>query len=67
MPKMNGKEAYDEIRKIKPGIKVIFASGYPPDILQETLSLATGHRWSPNPFLRSDLVKKVRSVLDRAK
>jgi len=27
MPKKNGKEAYEEIRRIKPSIKGIFASG----------------------------------------
>ena len=28
MPKKTGKEAYDEIRKVEPDIKVIFTSGY---------------------------------------
>jgi len=32
MPKMNGREAYNEIHKIKPDIKVIFTSGYTRDV-----------------------------------
>jgi DNA-binding NtrC family response regulator len=28
MPKKSGKAAYDEIKKIKPGIKTLFISGY---------------------------------------
>ena len=35
MPKKNGKECYDEIKKIAPDIKVIFASGYTTDILHK--------------------------------
>jgi CheY-like chemotaxis protein/two-component sensor histidine kinase len=35
MPKMNGKEASDEIKKIKPGMKVLFASGYDPDLVRQ--------------------------------
>ncbi|GFO59722.1 histidine kinase [Geomonas silvestris] len=31
MPKLNGKEAYTEISQLKPGIKVLFTSGYTPD------------------------------------
>ncbi len=31
MPKRSGKEVYDEIKKVKPGIKVIFVSGYTAD------------------------------------
>ena len=31
MPGMNGREAYERIKKIKPGLKVLFASGYPSD------------------------------------
>ncbi|MBT9538045.1 MAG: response regulator, partial [Nitrospirae bacterium] len=31
MPGMNGREAYERIKKIKPKLKVLFASGYPSD------------------------------------
>lgn len=33
MPRKNGGEAYIEIRKIDPRVKVIFMSGYPADIM----------------------------------
>ena len=42
MPKMNGKEAYEEIRKLNPDMKVIFASGYAPDIVRQKVSLEKG-------------------------
>ena len=33
MPKQNGKQAYDEIRKIRPDVKVLFTSGYTSDVI----------------------------------
>ena len=35
MPKRTGKEAYDEIRKIRPDIKILYSSGYAPDIIRQ--------------------------------
>jgi len=67
MPKMNGKEASDEIRKIKPGMKVLFASGYDPDLLQQKTLLEEGVHLVYKPISPMDLLRKVRSVLDEVK
>jgi CheY-like chemotaxis protein len=64
MPKMNGKEASDEIRKIKPDLKVLFASGYDPDLLQQKELLGDGVHLVYKPISPMDLLRKVRSVLD---
>jgi CheY-like chemotaxis protein/two-component sensor histidine kinase len=64
MPKMNGKEAADEIRKIKPEMKVLFASGYDPDLLQQKELLGDGVHLVYKPISPMDLLRKVRSVLD---
>jgi len=64
MPKMNGKEAYDEIRKIKPDMKVIFASGYAPDLVRQKASLENGAHLVFKPISPMQLLRKVRSVLD---
>jgi PAS domain S-box-containing protein len=64
MPKMNGKEASDEIRKIKPEMKVLFASGYDPDLLQQKALLEDGVHLVYKPISPMDLLRKVRSVLD---
>lgn len=66
MPIMNGKDASDEIRRMKPGIRTIFASGYAPDIVQEKLSHEEGLQIISKPMSSSDLLIKVRSVLDKA-
>jgi len=65
MPKKSGKEAYDEIRKMTPDVRVIFASGYSPDIIRDKASLGEGTEVLYKPVTPSDLLQKVRSVLDR--
>ncbi|HWR57821.1 MAG TPA: PAS domain S-box protein, partial [Thermodesulfovibrionales bacterium] len=65
MPKKNGKEAYDEFRIIKPGVKAIFVSGYAEDIISKEGLLDPGIEFIPKPVSPSDLLKKVREVLDR--
>jgi PAS domain S-box-containing protein len=67
MPKMNGKECYDEIRKTKPDIKTIYISGYTADIIQKK-GIVTEHLdLILKPVLPNELLKKVREVLDRSK
>jgi len=64
MPRKNGKEMQDEIRKIKPGIKVIFISGYSADIMQKKGMLEEGTEFITKPYKKNDLLQKVREVLD---
>jgi signal transduction histidine kinase/DNA-binding response OmpR family regulator len=64
MPKMNGKEASDLIRKMKAGVKTIFASGYAPDLVQHKISLDDGSFLLTKPVSPYDLMKTVRRVLD---
>ncbi|PKN11730.1 MAG: hypothetical protein CVU69_11295 [Deltaproteobacteria bacterium HGW-Deltaproteobacteria-4] len=64
MPKMNGKEALDEIRKIRPGIKAIFSSGYAPDTIRQKTSMADGVHLISKPAPPAELLRKVRQVLD---
>ena len=64
MPKKTGKEAYDEIREIMPDIKVIFASGYAPETIQQKAMVNGNLIFTSKPFSPTDLLKKVRSALD---
>jgi len=67
MPGKNGKEILAEIRKITPGMKFIFISGYSADIVQERGMgvLEEGVELLTKPFLKNDLLRKVREMLDR--
>ena len=64
MPKKNGREAYDEIRKARPDIPVLFASGYSPDIIREKSLIDKDVALIYKPMSPQDLLKKVREVLD---
>ena len=63
MPKMNGKDAYSEITKINPCMKVLFTSGYTPDdVLKKGLTFSKENFLS-KPSTPQALLKKVREVL----
>ena len=64
MPKKNGKDAFDAIRKLKSGIKVIFVSGYAPDIIQLKAPLEDGAHLLSKPIVPMVLLKTIREVLD---
>jgi len=65
MPKKNGKEVYDMIKKRNPRIKAIFISGYSSDIIHKKGILEEGLEFLSKPILQETLLTKVREVLDR--
>ncbi len=65
MPKMNGKEAYEAIRKIDPAVRVIFTSGYTDDIVIERGVENEQYDFLGKPLTPDTLLKKIREVLDR--
>lgn len=65
MPKKNGKEAFEEIKKIRPNIKVLFSSGYAADIIQKKGGIEEGINTVQKPISPRELIKKVREILDR--
>ncbi|MBI5098077.1 MAG: PAS domain S-box protein [Nitrospirae bacterium] len=64
MPKKNGKEVYDEIKKIYPGIKALFVSGYTSEIVHKKGIIDLKLNFLPKPILPNQLLKKVREILD---
>ena len=62
MPKKNGKEVYEEVIRIKPGLKVLFTSGYTAETFSD---LETKEfRFIAKPILPTQLLKMIREVLD---
>ncbi len=64
MPRKSGKDTYDEIKKMKPGLKAIFTSGYTRDILAEKGLLEDDTNFLSKPVSMIDLARTVRKVLD---
>jgi len=64
MPRMGGKELYSRIKNMIPGIRVLFMSGYTDNSIVHHGVLEDGVAFLQKPFTPSDVVKKVRHVLD---
>jgi len=64
MPHMNGREAYDEIYKLRPDIKIIFTSGYTKDVILDKGIEEKRFNFLPKPISPVELLQTVRKVLD---
>ena len=64
MPQKSGREALHEIQQIDSSVKAIFMSGYSQDIISKQGLLEPGINLIVKPLIPSDLLKKVREVLD---
>ena len=64
MPRKGGKEAFDEMRKRNPLLKVIFMSGYTSGAIHDSFELIPGLPFLQKPFGPTRLARKVREVLD---
>lgn len=65
MPRKGGKEPYEEMRKARADLKVIFMSGYTANALHESFILIAGNPFLSKPFGPGVFARKVREVLDK--
>jgi len=64
MPELTGKELFIEIEAVRPGIKALYVSGYPENILIHNGALTFNDPLLLKPFTADTLRKKVREVLE---
>jgi PAS domain S-box-containing protein len=64
MPKKNGIEVYEAIKKFKPDSKVVFMSGYPADYLEKK-GLRQKEILISKPVAPSVVLRTIRDVLDK--
>jgi signal transduction histidine kinase len=64
MPRRNGREVAEELRRLRPGMRVVFASGYTRSILEERAGTAGDVVILQKPVASSDLLRAVRAALD---
>lgn len=60
---MNGRQLADMVRKPRPGLKVLFITGYANTILSGKGMLGTCMEVMTKPFAISDLAEKIRTML----
>jgi PAS domain S-box-containing protein len=65
MPQMGGKELADQLKILRPDIKVLYTSGYTDDAIVHHGVLEPGIHFLQKPFSLKTLSHKVREVLDR--
>jgi PAS domain S-box-containing protein len=66
LPGRSGPEVADEVRALRPEIRVIFISGYTDDLLARKGGLRPDEPLVQKPFTAVALARTVRSVLDRS-
>ena len=64
MPKKNGRELAQTILESRPGIKVVFMSGYTDDAIVRHGLIDVESAFLQKPFSPKNLVKTVRAALD---
>jgi signal transduction histidine kinase/CheY-like chemotaxis protein len=65
MPRKNGKEAFDEIIRIRPDVKAIFISGYTSDVIDWKCDIREDVYLIPKPVQPAVLLAKLREALER--
>ena len=66
MPRINGTEIAKRVAQQRPGIRVLFMSGYTTDSTVHHGLLETGVAFLQKPFTPAALAAKVREVLDQS-
>ena len=63
MPEMTGTELRDRVRALRPEIKVLFMSGYTPNVIVTHGVLQKGVHFIQKPFTVEELGRKIAEIL----
>jgi CheY-like chemotaxis protein len=66
MPGMRGVDLAEQIARSRPGIGVLYISGYTKDIVSDQGVTGTNWAFLPKPFTPTSLARKVREALGQA-
>ncbi len=64
MPTMNGKELVEQVSCLRPGIRVLYVSGYTSDIIAQKGVLEEGTNFLMKPFDMNTLNEKLREIMN---
>ncbi len=66
MPGTGGREVARRVAELRPGIRVLFTSGYTRDAISRQGVIDEGVEFLPKPFTAAALLRRVRELLDAA-
>jgi FixJ family two-component response regulator len=66
MPEMSGRELVDALHTDRPGLRVLYMSGYTDDEILRRGLKDPGMSFIQKPFTAENLAMQVRKVLDAA-
>ena len=64
MPGLSGQELAARLSEIRPGLRIVFTSGYTEDAIANHGVLSPGTAFLEKPFTAAQLAQKLRDVLD---
>ncbi len=64
LPRMSGRDMAEKLTSLRPGVKVLFISGYTDDTVAQHGILEEGVHFLEKPFTPKKLSEKVRAILD---
>jgi two-component system cell cycle sensor histidine kinase/response regulator CckA len=65
MPRMSGNELVEHARPLRPGMRVLYVTGYSEEAIARQGQLTEGIELLPKPFTPGVLTAKIRQILDR--
>lgn len=60
MPGASGPQVVEQLRRVRPGLRALFVSGYPEDAIVHRGVLDDGVDFLPKPFSPAALLERVR-------
>jgi len=67
MPKKNGKQVYEYIKRTRSEMRTLFMSGYEKDIVLEKGIIEPGFAFITKPFSPDEILKKVGELMEKQK
>jgi len=64
LPKMGGWDVFERLRELKPGLKMILASGYVDSATREDMISRGAQDVVQKPYVPHLILKRIRDILD---
>ncbi|HEV7641905.1 MAG TPA: PAS domain S-box protein [Gaiellaceae bacterium] len=64
MPEMNGQRLAEHLHQLRPGVPVLFTSGYAGDIIEARGLVEASDAFVRKPYSASTLIEKLQALLD---